>query len=217
MIARHILLAVAVVGGIIASAVYWGALQRTSVVVVVRDLDGQRAIETDDLALRELPPDALPVGAIRQASAAIGRTPRAPLWAGQVVVASALADAAAVFGGMLAPSAGQRAIAIPATPGLAVGGAITSGARVDVVAVPIAGRAPPGRATEVLASAALVLDVRGENGSPLGVHAAPRSGTVTVPDRLGSVIVAVGAPEALRIADRIPASTFVLVFVPSRP
>lgn len=217
MIARHILLAVAVVGGIIASAVYWGALQRTSVVVVVRDLDGQRAIEVDDLALRELPPDALPVGAIRQASEAIGRTPRAPLWAGQVVVASALADAAAVFGGALIPSAGQRAIAIPATPGLAVGGAITSGARVDVVAVPVAGRAPAGRATEVLAAAALVLDVRGENGSPLGVHAAPRGGTVTAPDRLGSVIVAVGAAEALRIADRIPASTFVLVFVPSRP
>jgi len=216
MIGRHILLAVAIIGGVIASAVYWGAVQRTAVVVVVRDLDGQRPIEPDDLTLRELPPDALPVGAIRQAPEAIGRTPRAPLWAGQVVVASALADAAAVFGGTLAPSAGQRAIAIPATPGLAVGGTISPGARVDIVAVPVAGRAPPARVTEVLASAALVLDIRGENGSPLGVHAAPRSGTPAVPDRLGSVIVAVGAAEALRIADRIPVSTFVLVFVPAR-
>jgi hypothetical protein len=87
---------------------------------------------------------------------------------------------------------------------------------VDVVAVPIAGRAPTNRVTEVLAAAALVLDVRGESGGPLGGRGAPRVGSVTVPDRLGSVIVAVSALDALRIADRIPVSTFVFVFVPSR-
>ncbi|HEY8655162.1 MAG TPA: SAF domain-containing protein [Candidatus Limnocylindria bacterium] len=216
MIGRRFLLAVAILAGAVAAGIYWGAVQRTAAVVIVRDLDGQRAIEADDIALRDLPPDALPAGAVRQLSEALGRTPRAPLWAGQVIVASALADAAAVFGGAIAPQGGLRAIAIPATPGLAVGGAFTSGARVDVVAVPIAGRAPTNRVTEVLAAAALVLDVRGESGGPLGGRGAPRVGSVTVPDRLGSVIVAVSALDALRIADRIPVSTFVFVFVPSR-
>ena len=97
-----------------------------------------------------------------------------------------------------------------------MGGALISGARVDVIAVPIGGRAPAARATEVLATAAVVLDVRGENGSPLGARSMPRTGATTVPDRLGSVIVAVSAADALRIADRIPASTFVFVYVPSR-
>lgn len=216
MIGRRVLLAVALVAGIVAAGIYWGAVQRTAAVVIVRDLDGQRAIESDDVALRDLPPDALPAGALRQVSGAIGRTPRAPLWAGQVVVGSALADTPSAFRGAIGPAGGERAIAIPATPGLAVGGAITSGARVDVVAVPIAGRAPPARVTEVLAVAALVLDVRGENGSPLGGREAPRAGTPIVQERLGSVVVAVSPADALRIADRLPVSTFVFVFVPSR-
>jgi len=216
MIGRRILLAVALVAGVVASAIYWNAIQRTSVVVVAHDLDGQRAIQSDDLALRELPPDALPAGALRELSDAIGRTPRAPLWTGQVLIGAVLTDTAAVFGGAIAPPDGQRAIAIPATPGLAVGGALTSGARVDVIAIPIGGRAPATRATEVLAVGAVVLDVRGENGGPLGARTMPRTGATTVPDRLGSVIVAVTAADALRIADRIPVSTFVFVYVPSR-
>lgn len=216
MIGQRVLLAIALVAGIAASGIYWSAVQRTAVVVAVRDLDGQRAIEADDLALRDLPPDAVPAGAIRQPSDALGRTPRAPLWAGQVVVAAALTDAAAVFGGIIAPVGAQRAIAIPATAGLAVGGAIAAGARVDVVAVPVAGRAPGNRATEVLAAAALVLDVRGENGGTFSTRVAPRAGTSGVTDRLGSIIVAVSAADALRIADRIPTSTFVFVFIPPR-
>jgi len=216
MIGRRVLLAVALVAGVVASAIYWNAVQRTTVVVVAHDLDGQRAIQPDDLALRDLPPDALPAGVVRELSDAIGRIPRAPLWTGQVLIGAALTDTAAVFGGAIAPADGQRAIAIPATPGLAVGGALTSGARVDVIAIPIGGRAPATRATEVLAVGAVVLDVRGENGGPLGARSMSRTGATTVPDRLGSVIVAVNAADALRIADRIPVSTFVFVYVPSR-
>lgn len=216
MIGRRVLLAVALVAGAVASGIYWGAVQRTAVVVAVRDLDGQRPIEADDLAQRELPPDAVPAGAVRLPSDALGRTPRAPLWAGQVVVASALANEGAAFGGAIAPVGAQRAIAIPATPGLAVGGAIASGARVDVVAVPIAGRAPTNRATEVIAAAALVLDIRGESGGMFSTRTAVRGATTGVVDRLGSVIVAVSPADALRIADRIPTSTFVFVFIPPR-
>jgi len=124
VIGRRLLLGVAIVAGAVASGIYWGAVQRTAVVVLVRDLDGQRPITVDDLAVRELPPDAVPAGAVRVPAEALGRTPRAPLWAGQVVLTVALADEAAVFGGAIAPAGGQRAIAIPATAGLAVGRAI---------------------------------------------------------------------------------------------
>jgi len=216
VIGRRLLLGVAIVAGAVASGIYWGAVQRTTVVVLVRDLDGQRPITVDDLAVRELPPDAVPAGAVRVPAEALGRTPRAPLWAGQVVLTVALADEAAVFGGAIAPAGGQRAIAIPATAGLAVGGAIASGARVDVVAVPIAGRAPANRPTEVLAATALVLDVRGENGGAFSTRTGGRGATTGVPDRLGSVIIAVSPADAIRIADRIPTSTFVFVFVPPR-
>ena len=61
---------------------------------------------------------------------------------------------------------GERAIAIPVVAVSAVGGAITPGARVDVLAVPLIGRAPAGRAVELLAADALVLDVRTESGAP---------------------------------------------------
>lgn len=216
MIARRLLLVVAIVAGAAAAAIYWGAVQRTAVVVLVRDLDGQRPIAAEDLAIRELPPEAVPAGAVRVPAEAVGRTPRAPLWAGQIVPGAALTDDAAVFGGAIAPSAGQRAIAIPATAGLAVGGAIASGARVDVVAVPITGRAPANRPTEILAVAALVLDVRGENGGAFSTRTSARGAAAGVPDRLGSVIVAVSPSDAIRIADRIPTSTFVFVFVPPR-
>ena len=63
MIGRRALLAVALVAGVVAAAVYWGALQRTAVVVVLHDLDGQRPIESDDVGMRDLPPDAVPGGA----------------------------------------------------------------------------------------------------------------------------------------------------------
>lgn len=215
MIGRRVLLAIAVVAGIVAAGIYWSAVQRTAVVMAAQDLDGQRPIGPDDLVLRDLPPDAVPAGAVRAPEDALGRTPRAPLWAGQVVVAAALTDGNAAFGGAIAPRSGERAIAIPATAGLAVGGAIAPGARVDVVAVPILGRAPTTRVTEVLAMAAQVLDVRGENGGAFSSRTPSRGATAGIADRLGSVIVAVSPIEALRIADRIPTSTFVFVFVPA--
>ena len=216
MIGRRALLAVALVAGVIAAAVYWGALQRTAVVIVLHDLDGQRPIESDDVGMRDLPPDAVPGGAVRSVSEAIGRTPRVPVWAGQMLIAAALADAPSLFGGAVTPLGAQRAIAVPATPGLAVGGAIVAGARVDVVAVPAAGRAPANRATEVLATAAVVLDVRGESGGSIGPRPAARGVPGTVPDRLGSIVIAVTPADALRIADRIPVSTFVFVLIPPR-
>lgn len=216
MIGRRALVAVALVCGALAGTIYYASLQRVSVVVAARVLDADKAIAFDDLATKDLPPDAVPAGAVRSTDAAVGRVPRAPQWPGQVLVTEALATSAAAFHSGLVPPAGQRAIAIPVTPSQAIGGAIVAGAHVDVVAVPVIGRAPAGRVTELVATNVTVLDVRGENGGPFAPPTASRGGTVSV-DRLGSVVVALPPSEELRIADRIATSTFVLVFVPIRP
>ena len=215
MIGQRLLLATALVCGAISAAAYYASAQRVSIVVAANSLDADKPIAADDLALIELPPDAVPPDALRSADLAIGRVPRAPLWRGQVLVAPALTNGAATFHSGLVPPAGQRAVAIPVTPAQAIGGAIAAGAHVDVIAVPVAGRAPAGRLTELVVANVTVLDVRGENGGPFAPAGATRTiGAAT--DRLGSVVVALAPSDELRVADRIATSTFVLVFIPVR-
>ena len=215
MIGQRTLLAVALVCGAIAGTIYYGSLQRISVVVAARPLDADRPIVGDDVALRQLPPDAVPAGALRSLDDAVGRVPRAPLWAGQLLIAPALGTAAAAFHSGLVPPAGQRALAIPVTASQAVGGAIVAGAHVDVIAVPVSGRAPAGRVTELVATNVTVLDVRGENGGPIVPGGQGRPGVAPL-ERLGSVVVSLPPSDELRVADRIATSTFVLVFIPVR-
>lgn len=215
MIGQRALLAIAVICGAIAGSIYYGSLQRATVVVAAHALDADKAIAADDLVTRELPPDAVPADALRSTDDAIGRVPRAPQWPGQILVAPALAAGAAAFHSGLVPPAGQRAVAVPVTPAQAIGGALVAGAHVDVIAVPVSGRAPAGRVTELVASNVTVLDVRGENGGPFVLPGTTRTGVTSV-DRLGSVVVAITPGDELRLADRIATSTFVLVFIPVR-
>lgn len=215
MIGQRSLLIVAVVAGIVAGAIYYTSLQRVAVVVVAHGLDADRPIAAEDLSFREFPPDAVPTGAARSIEEVVGRVPRAPQWPGQIVLLPVLTTAAAAFHSGLVPAAGQRAVAIPVTPAQALGGALVAGAHVDVIAVPVSGRAPATRVTEVVAANVTVLDIRGESGAPLVASGAARSGS-TAMDRLGSVVVALPPNDELRVADRIATSTFVLVFIPVR-
>ena len=215
MIGQRTLLAVALVCGAMAGIIYYASLQRVSVIVAAHGLDADRPIAPEDIVLRELPPDAVPAGAVRSFDEAVGRVPRAPLWTGQILLAPALGAGAAAFHSGLVPPAGQRALAIPVTPAQAVGGALVAGAHIDVIAVPVSGRAPAGRATELVATNVTVLDVRSENGGPIVPAAATRQGTVAI-ERLGSVVVSLSPSDELRVADRIATSTFVLVFIPIR-
>ena len=216
MIGRRLLLVAALVCGALAGTIYYASVQRVSVVVAARALDADKAIALDDLGTKELPPDAVPAGALRSTDDAVGRVPRAPQWPGQLLLAEALASGASAFHSGLVPPAGQRAIAIPVTPSQAIGGAIVAGAHVDVIAVPVTGRAPAGRVTELVAANVTVLDVRGESGGPFALPTGSRGGASSV-DRLGSIVVAVPPGDELRLADRVATSTFVVVFVPIRP
>lgn len=215
MIGQRVLLAIALLCGAVAGTIYYTSVQRVTIVVAANSLDADKPIASADVALIELPPDAVPSGALRSTGDAIGRVPRAPLWPGQILVAPALSAGAAAFHSGLVPPSGQRAVAIPVTPSQAVGGALVAGAHVDVIAVPVSGRAPAGRVTELVAANATVLDVRGENGGPFVPAGAGRASGVAV-DRLGSVVVALAPGDELRVADRIATSTFVLVFIPVR-
>ena len=178
-------------------------------VVASRDVPVIRPLLAHDLEVRSVPPDALPVGALSRVQDVIGRVPITPLWQGQPLVAQALADDAATFHTGLTLRPGERAIAIPVGAVSAVGGAISPGARVDVLAVPLIGRAPAGRGVELLAADALVLDVRTEFGSPYVPR--PHDSSFAV-DRIGSVIIAIAPADEIRFADRIATSTFVLAF-----
>ncbi len=212
MSGQRLLVALALIAGAIAGAIYYAGSQRVSVVVAARDIGTVRSLGAADVELRALPPDALPDGALSSVDDAVGKVLVIPAWRGQPIVSRALADDTATFQTGLALPTGLRAIAIPATAASAVGGAIVPGARVDVLAVPVLGRAPAGRTTELLATGALVLDVRTESGGAFPI----RPAASPAPDRIGSVVIAIMPTDELRFADRIATSTFVLAFASSR-
>ena len=213
---QRMLVALALVAGVVAGSLYYAGTQRVGVVAAARYLAPGRAIGPADVETRWLPPDAIPADAITEGSNALGWYPRAPMWSGQLLLSSALARASAAFGSGLVPPTGYRAIAIPVSPDQAIGGAIAPGARVDVIAVPLPGRAPVDQGAELLTEAALVLDVRGEHGGAYGPDD-PSERSIGPKELLGSVVIAIGPSEELLIADRIPRSSFVLVLVPERP
>ena len=208
MIPRRWLLAVAIACGLVSAVVFYLATARAEVVVAARDLDAPRALTADDVEVRSLSLDVVPEDAARRTEDVVGLVPRTPLLRGQLVLTRALAEEAADFRNGATLPAGTRAIALPVAATGAVGGAVVAGARVDVLAVPVLGRAPAGRTTELLATAALVLDVRGESGAPYVATTARPAGAV--PDRIASVVIAIDSSDEVRFADRIATSTFIL-------
>ena len=216
MIGQRALVALALAAGALAGILYYVGAQRTPVVVAAHDVDASHPLVADDLTIVSMAADAVPQGALGETAGAVGKLPRAPLWRGQILLGSALSDEAASFHTGLALPTGMRAVALPvANAAQAVGGAIVPGARVDVLAVPVPGRAPGGRTTELLLQAAMVLDVRSETGGPFGPGMS--KGTVSsLGERIGSVIVAIDSQDEIRIADRIATSTFVLALAGSR-
>lgn len=216
MIGQRALVALALVAGALAGTLYYVGAQRSPVVVAARDLDATHPLVADDLATVSLPADAVPTGAVVDANSAVGKLPRAPLWRGQVILDAALSNDAASFHTGLALPAGMRAVALPVSSAAqAVGGSIVPGARVDVIAVPVAGRAPGGRTAELLLLSAMVLDVRSETGAPYGATVS-KGAASSLSERIGSVVVAIEPLDEVRFADRIATSMFVLTLAGAR-
>jgi Flp pilus assembly protein CpaB len=216
LIGQRALIAVALAAGALSGILYYVSAQRTPVVVAARDVDATHPLVSDDLTIVSMPADAVPQDALRETAGGVGKLPRAPLWRGQILLGSALSDEAASFHTGLALPTGMRAVALPvANAAQVVGGAIVPGARVDVLAVPVAGRAPGGRTTELLLQAAMVLDVRSETGGPFGPGTS-KGAAPSLSERIGSVVIAIDALDEIRFADRIATSTFVLALAGSR-
>ena len=214
MIPRRWLFALAIAAGCLAAGLYYAATQRADVVIVARDIDVPRAITREDVEVRTLSAELVPTDAARRIEDVIGLVPRAPLLRGQLVLTRALAEELADFRSGLSLPSNFRAVAIPVTAVGAVGGAIVPGSRVDVLATPVLGRAPAGRATELLVSGAMVLDVRGESGAPF-VPRDQKSATLSG-DRIASVVLAIALADEVRFADRIATSTFVLALASAK-
>jgi len=209
LIGRRALLVLALIAGVIAGASYWLDARRVPLVVAARPIEAESVLDDSDLGTMEVPADSVPADAIVDREAAVGQVVHGHLEAGQLLLRASF-EAPPGFRSGLRPAAGWRAVALPVSPGFALGGAIVPGVRVDVVVVPVAGRAPPDRGPERFATGLLVLDVRSESGGPFVEPGSRQSSAALANARLGSVIVAVPADDDVLIAERIATSTFVL-------
>ncbi len=208
---RRSLIALAIASGSLSAALYLSATQRSDVVVMARDVDEPRPLTAGDVEIRAIAAELAPPDVLRRIEDVLGLTPRAPLLRGQLVLERAVAaELVELRGWPLDPT--FRAVALPVRAIDAVGGAIVPGSRVDVLAMPIAGRGPADRTAEVLITDAAVLDVRSESGAPYVVRD-PRSAVI---DRLAAVVIAIRAVDEARIADRLSTSTFALALVGQR-
>jgi Flp pilus assembly protein CpaB len=151
----------------------------TPVVVAAADLPGGDALDGSDLAVRRLPPDAVPAGTARSPARWVGRTLAAPVRAGEP-----LTDVRVVGPGLVA-GYGPGVVAAPVRIADADSVALTRvGDRVDVIAPDPRGQLPP----------------------TLAVGNAPVVAVPTVDDGLGSstegalVVLAVSPLEAQRLA-----------------
>jgi hypothetical protein len=116
------------------------------------------------------------------------------------------------FGAALDP--GDVAFAIPISdPSQAVGGALSPGAKVTVVAVPNTLKngvqASPAPTSTVLGTNLTILALRTPNGQTFSLTQ-PGSGIAVVPPKLGSVVVAIPASQLSDFATAALSSTFYL-------
>jgi pilus assembly protein CpaB len=209
---RRALIALAIATGSLSAALYFTATQRADVVVMARDVDEPRPLAADDVEVRTIAAELAPPDALRSIDDVIGLTPRAPMLRGQLVLERAVAaELVELRGWPLGPT--FRALALPVRAVDAVGGALVPGSRVDVLAMPIAGRGPADRTAEVLLTDAAVLDIRTESGAAYAMRDS-KSGVIV--DRLAAVVIAVRAVDEARIADRLSTSTFAFALVGER-
>jgi Flp pilus assembly protein CpaB len=215
---RGAYVAIFVAASLVAAGVYYLTQPRAEAVRARADIAVLTAITADMVELVRVSPGDRPADAATSLEDVIGQYAAMPILAGQFVDRRALESTPGAqafgFGAPLPP--GYVAFAIPVEPGQAVGGALTPGAVVDVIAVPNAlktlGNADLESAPKatVLGEDLVVLALRTVDGRALS---GPSDGTRSVtalPPRLGSVVVAVPADELPRFASASLTSTMFL-------
>lgn len=215
---RGAYVAIFVAASLVAAGVYYLTQPRAEAVRARADIAVLTAITADMVELVRVSPGDRPADAATSLEDVIGQYAAMPILAGQFVDRRALESTpgAQAFGfGAPLPS-GYVAFAIPVEPGQAVGGALTPGAVVDVIAVPNALKTLSNADLEsapeatVLGEDLVVLALRTVDGRALSGPSDGAQGVAALPSRLGSVVIAVPADELARFASASLTSTMFL-------
>lgn len=218
---RAAYIAIFVAASLVAAGVYWFAQPRAEAVRARADVPVLTQITADMVELVQVPPAARPADAATSLDAVVGQYAAAPILAGQYLDTRALEATPGQrtfgFGAALPP--GHVAFALPVEPAQALGGALTPGASVEVVAVPNALRqatAPSEEQPEavVLGESVVVLALRTGEGQALTEVDADSARTTALPPRLASVVVAIPADELHDYATAVLTSTIYLALSP---
>ena len=213
---RTVYLAIFVVASLVAAGAYWLAQPRAEVVRAKVDIPVLTQVTPEMVELVRVSPVGVPPNAARSLDAVVGQHASLTILAGQDVDSRALeaipGSQAFGFGAPLAP--GEVAFALPVTAEQAVGGALTPGAHVDVVAVPndakqagvASGAATP---TITLGQNLTILTLRTTEGRDLAIDETGDS-TSSIPPKLASVVVAIPAARLSEFATAAMTSTFYL-------
>jgi Flp pilus assembly protein CpaB len=209
------------VASLIAAGVFWFAQPRAEAVRARTDIAVLTPITVDMVELVQVAPAARPADAATSLDAVVGQYAAAPILAGQYLDTRSLEATPGQrtfgFGAALPPE--HVAFALPVEPGQALGGALSAGALVDVVAVPNALRQATGPSEEhpeavVLGEGLVVLALRTGEGQALTHADADSARTTALPPKLASVVVAVPADELSDYATAVLTSTIYLALSP---
>ena len=222
---RTVYIVIFLVASVVAAGVYYLAQPRLELVRAKVDIPVLTQITPDMVELVRVSPLDAPQGTARSVDAVVGRYAALPILAGQDVDSRAIeatpGSRAFGFGAPLAP--GQVAFALPVAAEQAVGGALSAGARVDIIAVPnslktVGVSANPGPPAVMMGQGLTILALRTTDGHPLGDDTSSSSSTrVVVPPKLGSVVVAIPAARLADFATASLTSSFYLALDPAPP
>ena len=219
---RTVYIVIFLVASVVAAGVYYLAQPRLELVRAKVDIPVLTQITPDMVELVRVSPLDAPANSARTLDAVVGHYAALPILAGQDVDARAVeatpGSRAFGFGAPLGP--GEVAFALPVEASQAVGGALSPGARVDVIAVPNALKngsvgASPGPGVS-MGQGLTILALRTADGYQLTDPGTGDSSAV-VPPKLGSVVVAIPAARLADFATASLTSSFYLALDPGPP
>ena len=206
LIGAALLLAISVTA---VSWIYLGGLQATGpVVVAARDIPAYARITPDLLEVVDHPLSALHPQSLEEGTQAVGRYVEHPIAQGRPLLSGELVEAGEERGELAWRLSGeQRAMAVPARPSDAAGGALRPGHRVDVIYYREPSVHGGGRARRLLHFVP-VLDVR---------TAAGASWDPDGPEAPSDVLLSVTVSQAERLAYAMATGRLFLVVSPHHP
>lgn len=213
---RTAYIAIFVVACLVAGFLYYLQVPRAAVVRATADIPAVTKITSDMIELVRVSPVDVSSDAAQSTDQVVGQYASMTILSGQEISLRAIEQTpgqqAFGFGAALDPN--DVAFAIPITdPSQAVGGALSPGAKVTVVAVPNALKnglqASPAPTATVLGTNLTILALRTPDGHTF-TQAQSGSGVAPVQPKLGSVVIAIPAAQLSEFATAALSCTFYL-------